>query len=137
MIVSYFVYDPSGAILRKGHAVQGSAPAQAFPGSTEVAAEGECDQDTQYYDIANATLRNKENSPAAIDRLTIAAGGVEVATISNIPDPTRVSVYSASAVTEVIVTGGTLAISLPEIGVYKIKLVTATTFDKEFVINAA
>jgi hypothetical protein len=72
--------------------------------------------------------------PATIDKTTMAANGIEIATVSNLPNPSDVCVGLSEAYR---VTDGVFEFSVDTPGSYKIKCWSPYYLEKEFTVNAS
>lgn len=96
MSVPYIVYDlATGIIKRVGRALDGAGGA---PTARSQAAAGEgvivgvADPETNYVDPATKEIRARPLLALSVDRTTIAADGVDKATISGVPAGARYAV---------------------------------------------
>lgn len=131
MIAEFFVHDASGKILRYGSCPQSMVGAQAEAGET--VREGTADPGSQYWD--GTQLADRPPMPSSIDKLTAVADGVDVVTISGLPNPTDVRI-TGPAFDAFEVTDGTLELTFDPPGKYTVRLSSFPYLDQEYVINA-
>lgn len=128
----FIVYrTATGEILRTGSAPDDMIAIQAIAGETVI--EGTANDITQY--IAAGVVTNKPPMGCTIDKTTMIANGVEVATISGVPNPTTARV-SGPASSTATVTDGTLQLTFDLPGTYKVALTSLNKLPQEFTINA-
>lgn len=113
-IVPYTVYDANGTILRTGTAPESMVSLQALDGEQVIAEMA--NQLTDF--IQNGTVTAKPAIAARIDKTTLQSGGVDVATISGLPQPCTVHIESSSNT----VTDGVAQISVNAPGDYSVRI---------------
>jgi hypothetical protein len=112
----FSVVSADGRIVRTGMVSRPEwALEQAVPGSGEIALTIEADPETQFFSDSQLTPRPVL---AGLDRLTIAADGVEVATLAGLPDPCPVTVNGQAH----SVTGGVLELTADYPGDYRVEV---------------
>lgn len=127
-IVPYTVYDANGTILRTGTAPENMVSLQALAGEQVIAEMA--NQLTDF--IRNEVIVAKPAIAATIDKTTIASGGVDVATISNLPIPAIVTIGGQSST----VTDGVAQVSFNAPGDYTVTVTALNMLDQEFTIHA-
>lgn len=126
------VYDAAdGRIKRFGNAPPDHVAIQAGPG--EVAIEGS-GSDTGHYVVSGAIVP-RPTMPTSIDKTECLADGVDVVTISGVPNPTDVRV-SGPASEVMQVTDGALELTFDVPGRYRILLQAFPYLDHEYQIDA-
>jgi hypothetical protein len=126
----YFYYN-TGAIFQT---VKSSSPisTQGTPSGLGVI-DGNCDIDKSYIDIYDYyVLKSKTESPATIDKTTIPANSIDTCIISNVPNPSTVTIASTSE----IVTDGEFEFTIDLPGIYKVKIESVAYLDKTFTVTA-
>ncbi len=100
MSVPYIVYDlASGLIRRIGHAMDasgGGQTARSQAAADEGVIVGIAHPETQYVDPATKEIRTRPVLALSVDRTTIAADGVDKATISGVPAGARYAVLGTT-----------------------------------------
>lgn len=101
MSTPFIVYDAStGLIKRIGSAMAadgGAGMASAQAGAGEAVLVGvSANPETDYVDVATGTIKPRPALSLTIDKTTIAADGVDAATISGIPAGARYAILGTS-----------------------------------------
>lgn len=130
---SFIVYDTrTGRIKRTGICPIDMMDLQADVSNYEIIMEGEANDAIHY--ILNGVLTMRPENPSTIDKTTMAANGVEITTISNIPNPSTVEILPIAMYT---VTDGTLQFTIDTPGEYKITVRGFPYLNKELTVNAS
>lgn len=130
---SFIVYDTrTGVIGKIVTCPPDMIELQVNPDNYETYIEGEADDSIHY--ILNGVLAMRPENPSIIDKVTMAANGVEIATISNIPNPSTVMIPQILMYT---ITDGILQFSVDTPGEYKITIQGAPYLSKELTVNAS
>jgi hypothetical protein len=130
---TFIIYDTrTGEIKRTGNCPTDMVVLQPDGSNFEAVMEGEADDSIHY--ILNGVLAMRPENPSTIDKITMAANGVEITTISNIPNPSTVTIFPIAMYT---VTDGTLQFTIDTPGEYKITIQGAPYLNKEFTVNAS
>ena len=88
-MVFYVLYDATGNILRVGTCAPDDIQYQAGPGETVLITNETDIKDTTHYHDGNGIV-SRGDSGITVDKISIEANGVEVATFSSIPVGTMV-----------------------------------------------
>jgi hypothetical protein len=129
MIKNYVVHDQNGMIVRTGSAPEGMISIQA--GTGEYAIEAAGDDLTQY--VVGGAVTDKPAMPVSIDKTTVSADGIDLATISGIPVGALCRVAS---IAEAVVNDGTIELTFDNPGDYEITIIAFPYLDYTVTINA-
>lgn len=129
---NFIIHDALGQILRTGSCPDSMVADQLQPGETAI--EGTANDATQY--ISGGIVTNKPAIGCTIDKTTMLANGVEVATISGLPNPTQARIVGGGSNQQVTVTDGALELTFDLTGVYKVTLTAINKLPQEYSINA-
>lgn len=129
---NFIVHDSNGVILRTGSCPDSMLLEQAQAGQTAI--EGIANDVTQYISVGAVT--NKPALGSTIDKTTILANGIEIATISGLPNPTQATITGGGASSTMTVIDGVLALTFNVTGVYKVRLTAINKLPQEYSINA-
>jgi hypothetical protein len=128
----YIVYKEStGEILRTGSCPDDMLSMQA--GAGEIAIEGIAIDTTQYIDIATQLVVDKILIPCSINKTTMAADGVDSATISNLPNPSLIHIKDEGRWE---ITDGEFQFTVDTPGVYRITIISPIYLNVEYNVNA-
>jgi hypothetical protein len=125
----FAIYDDTGAILQVGHYDEATwnlilSTDNPYPGQHLIALEAMADLTfAQRNYVTGGVVTPKQEMSAAADKTTIAADGVEVATITGLPIPCNVTVAGLIS-GQVTVLDGTLELTFDHPGDFQ---VTATS----------
>lgn len=130
---NYIVYDKNtGEILRTGLCPVSMFSIQAIEPDDKVI-EGVANDITQRINIVTEAVVNKAAAPTVIDKTSMLANGIEEATISNLINPSIVTIDR----NRYTVTDSTLAFTIDTSGEYTILCESFPYLDKEFTVNAS
>jgi len=129
---NFIVYNAAGTILRTGNCQDETLAYQAYSGETVM--EGTANDATQY--IVAGVVTDKPVLGSAIDKTDMLANGVEVATISGLPNPTQALILGGGSNQNVTVIDGTLELTFDLAGIYKVILTAINKLPQEYLINA-
>jgi len=128
--MNYIVYEPcTGKILRSGKCPDNMIGIQAEFGQSVI--EGVANDTTQFID--NTVVIDKSENPATIDKATIHADGVDIVTISTLPNPTIINLSGE----KYIVSDGVFSFTVDTPGAYVINCDAFPYLVKEFIVNAS
>lgn len=132
MIKIITIYELATGKITKNVMCDSTEIINQFDFETEGYIEGESNDITQY--VFEETITDKPTSPCTIDKYVISPDGVDSATISNIPNPSEVSITIVSAdgaefVNNFTVTDGSLVFNSLVVGEYSVKIRTLNYLD--------
>lgn len=145
MSVPYTLYDDDGKIIRTGVAMDTvQALGQAQGGGTVVLTAS--DQSAQYVDTGSGTVTSRgamsvSGTPTEADKVTIDADGVEVLTISPVPNGATVYISAPPVagienIPPTVVTDGEVEITTTVAGLYKVRIAFGNFADYNEGFNA-
>jgi hypothetical protein len=118
----FAVCDANGKLRRWGHcALKSDALLQASVADDVVIMHnlaGQISDATHYVDQMQRLVSRPALPPFPLDKLTIAADGVDTATISTLPNPTTVTVHGPNGNAQYQVTDGVFQFSAEIMGAY-------------------
>lgn len=131
--MNFTIYNNStGEILRYGVCPISDFDSQ-ITSPSEAIIEGTYNDVVNYIDIVTNTPAIKADLPAYIDKVTMSANGIDVVTISSLPNPSIVILENIFHE----VTDGTFEFTVDTAGEYRITCKAFPYLDKEFIINAS
>lgn len=135
---AYIVYDATtGAILRTG-TVQDHL-LDFLPNFGEAVMAAQARDDIQFVDVSvpgKPVILLKPALGATPDKTTVLADGVDVVTISGLPDPTSFTLTGSGVQDSGTVTDGVLALTFDTPGKYQIELRAMNKLPQQVEINA-
>jgi len=130
-MIDYIVYDKfTGKITRTGYCPDNDFQLQAIY-NNEAVLEGQTN-DILFY-VVNSIVMPKPENPSIIDKLLMLADGLDLTTISLLPNPSTVTLDGTSYE----VTDGILEFTLDVPGTYKIKIDSFPFKDLTFEVIAS
>jgi len=130
----FALYDPStGEVITTGSAPDNMVDLQSAPGLNRYV--GQVDPVHQYIDVtdpANPVVADKQPLPYTVDKTTVVADGVDIVTISGLPDSAEVEVSGAVATP----TAGVVELTFASPGDYTVQMRAFPYLDAEVTIHA-
>lgn len=129
----FTIYDlSSGEILKNVTTIDEDITSQLADGESYIDAQS---NDILQY-VLDGVIADKSISPAIIDKNDIVADGVDIATISNLPNPSTISIRILGI--SYVVSDGSFGFTIDTPGSYTIRCDGGCQYlEKEFVINAS